>query len=146
MATRAVASLSSRIALLALCGALFLALVPASAAAAAASGAGGSAYNELVGGGAQEQTPTTPAKTSTTPTSATTTSGSNSKTAIFLAFGAAAVLLVGIGFVVMRDARKVAPVGDGPVSSGRPGRDPAARLRKRRAQAKAARTQRKRNR
>jgi len=145
MATRGVASLSSRIALLVLCGALVVALAPAGAAAAAAPGAGGNAYNELVGG-AQEPTPTTPAKTSTAANSAATTSGSKSKTAIFLAFGAAAVLLVGIGFVIMRDARKMAPVGDGPVSSGRSGRDPAARLRKRRAQAKAARTQRKRNR
>jgi hypothetical protein len=65
---------------------------------------------------------------------------------IFLVFGVAVVLLLGIGFVVMRDARKVAPVGDGPVGESRPSRDPAARLRKRRAQAKAARAQRKRNR
>jgi hypothetical protein len=65
---------------------------------------------------------------------------------IFLGFGVAVVLLVGIGFLIMRDAHKVAPVGDGPVTDARSARDPAARLRKRRAQAKAARAQRKRNR
>jgi hypothetical protein len=154
--------------LLALCTTLGLALVPAAPAAAAAAAGGGNSFNELVGAHAHETTPTTTGthahkttptttgthahettptntrKTNTTPTE--TASRSNSKTVIFLVFGVGIALLIGIGFAIMRDARRFAPVGDGPVSDGRSGRDPAARLRKRRAQSKAARQQRKRNR
>jgi hypothetical protein len=147
--TRGIGALGSRIALLAVGTALGLALVPAAPAAAAEAAGGSNAYNELVGGAqAAETTPTTTTTTTgkSTSTGTETTSGSSSKTVIFLVFGVAVVLLVGIGFFVMRDARRVAPVGDGPVTDGRPARDPAARLRKRRAQAKAARQQRKRNR
>jgi len=54
------------------------------------------------------------------------------------------VLLLGIAFLIVRDARRVAPASDEMQTGG--SRDPAARLRKRRAQAKAARRQRKRNR
>ena len=46
----------------------------------------------------------------------------------------------------LRDARKVAPAGDGPLAEARAARDTAATLRRRRAKAKAARQQRKRNR
>jgi hypothetical protein len=56
------------------------------------------------------------------------------------------VLLIGIAFVIVRDARRVASVGDGNLASGGAARDSAARLRQRRAKAKAARRQRKRNR
>jgi hypothetical protein len=54
------------------------------------------------------------------------------------------LLLGGIAYLIVRDARNVAPVGDGLVGGTR--QDRASRQRKRRAKAKAARQQRKRNR
>jgi hypothetical protein len=124
---------------------LALALACAGAPAAmSASVTGGNAFGELTEK-AQQATETTPVKTTST---AATESGStsNSKTVIILALVAAVVLLVAIAFVIARDARKVAPVGDGPLGVADGGRASAARLRKRRAKAKAARRQRKRNR
>jgi hypothetical protein len=120
---------------------------PAALAAAAAGGSSGeSAFSELSHGGAEEEEATTKAKTSTTgSSSSSTSSGTSTGTVLLLGVGAAVVLLGGIAFVIMRDARSVAPVGDGPVT-GRSARDPAATQRKRRAKAKAARRQRKRNR
>ena len=94
---------------------------------------------ELTGGAAETTTKTT---TST----ASTETSSNSSTVIVLALAAAAVLLIGIAFVIVRDARRVAPVPDGQLPGGAAARDPAAELRRRRAKAKAARRQRKRNR
>jgi hypothetical protein len=61
-----------------------------------------------------------------------------------ITFVAAVALLIGIAYMILRDAHSVAPVSDGPIGGGT--RDPAARLRKRRRKAKAARQQRKRNR
>ncbi|HEY5287885.1 MAG TPA: hypothetical protein VIJ50_12335 [Solirubrobacteraceae bacterium] len=55
------------------------------------------------------------------------------------------VLLGGIAFLILRDARSVAPVGDG-LGSRSTAQEHAARRRKRRAKTKAARQQRKRNR
>ena len=99
------------------------------------------ALSELTGGG-QETTPTR-----TEPTESTeSTSTSKSSTVVILALGAAIVVLAGIAFVIVRDARRVAPVGEAHVSEGGSARDSAARLRRRRAKAKAARHQRKRNR
>jgi hypothetical protein len=63
-----------------------------------------------------------------------------------IAAGAAIILLCGIGFVIVRDARRVAPAAEFEAAAGRSARDNAARQAKRRAQAKAARQQRKRNR
>jgi hypothetical protein len=57
---------------------------------------------------------------------------------------AAVALLAGIAYLIVRDARSVAPVGDG--LGGGSASNSAARMRKRRAKAKAARRQRKRNR
>ncbi len=57
---------------------------------------------------------------------------------------AAGLLLGGVAFVIVRDARSRAPVVEGAITGGT--RNPEARLRKRRARAKAARQQRKRNR
>ena len=51
-----------------------------------------------------------------------------------------------IAVVIVRDARRVAPAGDPESVERGLARDSAARLRKRRAKAKAARQQRKRNR
>jgi hypothetical protein len=55
-------------------------------------------------------------------------------------------LLVGIAYMILRDAHSVAPVSDGALGGGGGSRNAAARLRRRRRKAKAARQQRKRNR
>jgi hypothetical protein len=104
----------------------------------------GSSFNELAGGG-QESTTTTP-KTRTTTSNSASTSSTNSHTLIFLALGAAVLVLSGIAYVIVRDARRMAPAGDVDAIERGSARDSAARLRKRRARAKAARRQRKRNR
>jgi hypothetical protein len=109
--------------------------------ASAASLGEGSAFGELTQGG--QETTTTTATTAPTPS---TSESSNSGTTLVIAGLAAVVLLSGIAFVIVRDARRVAPAGDGELSEGRSGRDPAVAMRKRRAKAKAARRQRKRNR
>ncbi len=76
--------------------------------------------------------------------SATSSSESGSGSTIVIVGIAAVVLLGGISFLIVKDARKVAPepesVGGG-LSEAK-----AAQMRKRRAKAKAARRQRKRNR
>jgi hypothetical protein len=128
-----------------------LAFAPAALAATSSSGTAGSSgsFGELTKGGQESSTASTPAKTSTTSESSTTTSSSNSTSSsvLILALVAAGALLGGIAFVILRDARRVAPVGDGDVGGmGRSGHDPGAMMRKRRAKAKAARRQRKRNR
>jgi hypothetical protein len=56
------------------------------------------------------------------------------------------VLLLAIGWVIVRDARRVAPAGEADLLDRGSARDTAARMRKRRAKARAARQQRKRNR
>ena len=103
----------------------------------------GGAFSELAGKAQQETTPTR--RTAST-ASTESTSSSNSTTLIVLATGVAIVLLVGIGYLIFRDARKVAPAGDAQLAEVSGARRPATRLHKRRAQAKAARRQRKRNR
>jgi hypothetical protein len=102
---------------------------------------GGSSFQQELTEGQAETTPT-----QTTATSATESSSSNSSTVIVIALGAAVLLLVGIAFVIVRDARRVAPAGDGLLTERSATRDSAAQIRKRRAKAKAARRQRKRNR
>jgi hypothetical protein len=119
---------------------MMLACAGAAVPVAASAALGGNAFNELAEG--QQETTTT---NTTTTAAATESTGSNS-TVIALAIVAAVLLLVGIVFVIVRDARKVAPAGDGQLGEARGARDSAARLRKRRARAKAARQQRKRNR
>jgi hypothetical protein len=126
---------------LCLCAVMTLACAGAVVPVAASAALGGNAFNELAEG--QQETTTT--NTTTTAASTESSSGSNS-TVIAIAIVAAVVLLAGIVFVIVRDARKVAPAGDGLLGEGRGARDSAARLRKRRARAKAARQQRKRNR
>jgi hypothetical protein len=54
------------------------------------------------------------------------------------------VVLGGVAFYILHDARSVAPVVEGGMTGGT--RNPEGRLRKRRARAKAARQQRKRHR
>ena len=120
--------------------ALAAALAPAPAAMA--KGFEG-AFNEL---GSKAQQPTTPTQTTTGTASTESTSSSNTGSLIVLGIGVAIVLLVGIGYLILRDARKVAPAGDGQLAEATGARRPATRLHKRRAQAKAAKRQRKRNR
>jgi hypothetical protein len=115
--------------------------VPA-AFAAGLSGAG--ALSELTEGGTETSTAATTATATTGST--TESSNSNSRTIILVAGTAALLLLVGIAFVILRDARKVAPAGDPQLADGIASRDWAVKQRKRRAKAKAARQQRKRTR
>jgi hypothetical protein len=128
----------------ALCLAALLAVGIAGAAvpeAVAASLNNGGALNQLTEGEAEE--------TKTSTTSTTGTSGvetTNSHTLILGVSGAAIVLLSGIAFVIVRDARRVAPATEQEMIQGSSASDTAARLQKRRAKAKAARKQRKRNR
>lgn len=78
-------------------------------------------------------------------TASTSTESSGISTSVLIPIFIAGVLLLGgIAYLIVRDARSVAPVGDGLV--GGSVQDKAARQRKRRAKAKAARQQRKRNR
>jgi ABC-type nitrate/sulfonate/bicarbonate transport system permease component len=108
-----------------------------------ASVEGEGAFNELANPAQQETTPTT---TTASTASTESTPTSNSRTVIVLALGAAVALLIGIAFVIVRDARKVAPAGEGQLAEPGSARKSAARLRRRRARAKAARRQRRRNR
>jgi hypothetical protein len=134
--------LSLRVGACALCLAAVLALPLAAAPVAlGASLGGGNALSELTEGSAEtETTPTT--------TTATTTSSEprNSHTVIAIVLGVAVVLLAGVAFAIARDARRVAPATDGELIEGSTARHSEAALRKRRAKAKAARRQRKRNR
>jgi hypothetical protein len=121
---------------------LALAGPTAPTALAASAAGGGNAFNELVQ--SQQSTPTT--TTTSSASSSSESSTSNSKALVYGALGLAVVLLVGIGYVIARDARKIAPAGEAHGGESAFTRDPAVRLRKRRAKAKAARQQRKRNR
>jgi beta-lactamase regulating signal transducer with metallopeptidase domain len=131
-----------RLASLSLALLLALSVLVLSGPAALAATSGGNAFGELTEGQSE------PAKTASTAatTRASTSETTNSQTLIILALVAAVLLLIGIAFVIARDARKVAPAGDPELAAGLASRDWAARQRKRRAKAKAARQQRKRNR
>jgi hypothetical protein len=88
--------------------------------------------------------PTAPTTTSTTATTATTETSSKTSTPMIMAVVALFVVLGGIAFYILRDARSVAPVVESVATGGT--RNPEGRLRRRRAQAKAAKQQRKRHR
>ncbi len=103
---------------------------------------GGNALGELTK--SEPEATTTAAKATTTTT--TTEEPKNNSSTVFLAIGAGAVLLLGIVFVIMRDVRRVAPAGDVELAEATMARDTALRVSRRRAKAKAARQQRKRNR
>jgi hypothetical protein len=138
-------SASRRLRACALCLLLGVALAGLAAPNAMSAGLGG---GNLLGELAQQpETATTPkTTTATTSTGETTNSDSNSRLLLILGVGAAVVLLGGIAFVIVRDARRVAPAGDADALERGSARDSAAQLRRRRAKAKAARQQRKRNR
>jgi hypothetical protein len=92
------------------------------------------------GAGEEEET------TATTATTASGTSLSKISTGVVIPVGIVCIVLLGgIAFLILRDARSVAPVGDG-LGSRSTAEEHAARRRKRRAKTKAARQQRKRNR
>jgi hypothetical protein len=119
-----------------------LSLCCVSAPPALAAGLGtGNAFNELTKS-QPETTPTRTARSQTTESSST----SNPSTLLLAGSIAAIVLLGGIAFMIVRDARRVAPAGDPELIEARSRSDSAARVRRRRAQAKAARQQRTRNR
>jgi hypothetical protein len=122
--------------------ALFALAGVGSSPALAASLETGGALSQLTEGGQEETTKTSTTKT----TSTSSSSNTNSKSVILLVGAAAALLLAGIAFVIVRDARRVAPASETDVIEARTAHDTAVKLRKRRAKAKAARQQRKRNR
>lgn len=109
-------------------------------AAIAANLNNGGALGQLTEGEPEET------KTSTKSTTNTNSEPTNDHTVILLGFAAAVVLLSGIAFVIVRDARRVAPATEREMIQGSSASDTAVRLQKRRAKAKAARKQRKRNR
>ncbi|HXB16477.1 MAG TPA: hypothetical protein VNV44_12125 [Solirubrobacteraceae bacterium] len=111
--------------------------------AAASSIEGGNSFSELSSKAQEEE----PRSTSTTSTTSTESGEShNSSTILLVGLGAAVVLLLAIGFVIVRDARHVAPAGAEDFTEGKRASDRVARRRNRRAKAKAARRQRKKNR
>lgn len=119
-----------------------VALFAVRAPAGFAAGLGNSgALNELT----EPEAESTTTKSTTTASTTSTSSSSTSGTVLIVALGAAVLLLGGIAFVILRDAHRVAPAGEADLLE-RPARDTAAMQRKRRAKAKAARQQRKRNR
>ena len=125
--------------MLCLLAALALASMPAGALAA---GLGGNGLNELTEGSPETETTNT-----ATASTSTETSTKNSSTVITVAIAAGVVLLMAVAFVIVRDARRVAPATDsGELVQGSSPRHSEAALRKRRAKAKEARRQRKRNR
>src|SRR5258708_10540799 len=95
----------------------------------------------------QTQPPTTPVTTTPSPTPAGTSNGGLSTAAQAAIFAGAIVLIGVIGFVIMRDARRAAPVKarDVAIAGDRPGAGRGDRLRRQRARAKQARKARKRN-
>jgi hypothetical protein len=125
-----------------MCGCSLLSVFGEAAPALAAAGLQGNSLGEQA-----SATPETETQTTKT-TAATKTSESNdtSRTLILGALGAAVLLLSGIGYVIVRDARRVAPAGEADIVEGRSARDTAGQLRRRRAKARAARQARKRNR
>jgi hypothetical protein len=127
-----------------LAGLTALVILGSCASPALAAGVGNS-FSELTERAEQAQTNTTPT-TATTPKTVNESNPHNSTTVLVLGGAAAFALLGAIAFIVVRDARRAAPVADPDFVEGRPASDPAVRIRKRRAKAKAARRQRKRNR
>jgi len=131
---------------LCLCAVLALALAfVAAPVARSASGNVGTPFSNELAQRAQQETETTPTQTTASTATTETNTSSDSKTLI-LGIVVAVALVAGIAFVIVRDARRVAPAGDAQLTEARSSRDAAARLRRRRAKAKAARRQRKRNR
>jgi hypothetical protein len=111
-------------------------------ASAAESVEGGNSFNELSQKAQQETTPTE----TTATTAGTEAEVHNSNTTLFLGIGVAVVLLLAVAFVIVRDARRVAPAGGEAYGEGKTGRDMAVRRHNRRSKARAAKRARKKNR
>jgi hypothetical protein len=120
--------------------ALALAAVLASPGAALAQG---DPYGPLP---APAPAPVTTQQPASTPTTSDTGGLNGTQEALIVAAGM--VLLAGIGWAILRDARERAPVADGsePTAEERAQRRSAQQQARARAKAKAARAQRKRNR
>jgi hypothetical protein len=112
-------------------------------ASAAESVEGGNSFNELSQKAQQETTPT---ETTATETTGTAAEVHNSNKTIFIGIGAAIVLLIAIAFVIVRDARRVAPAGAEEFGEGKSGRNMAVQRRNRRKKARAAKAARKKHR
>ncbi len=121
---------------------IVLACASAPAAVLAASLEGSNFQKELVEGTGESSETTKTVKA--TSSSDETNGKSGSTVALVIVIGG--VLLLGIAFVIVRDARRVAPASDGDLVQGTTPRHSEAALRRRRAKAKEARRQRKRNR
>jgi hypothetical protein len=105
------------------------------------AGASGS-FSKLTESSGEEAAKTTPKRQTE---SSSSSSGALSAGVLLPLLIVGGGLLVGIAFLILRDARGVTPTGDLLAAAGN-AEARAARLRKRRAKAKAARQQRKRNR
>jgi hypothetical protein len=118
----------------------------AALAAAPASAAAQSPLQGLPPGPAPQIGAPAPTPAPTTPASPSSSNGDISARAEIAIVAGAFVLLCGIAYVIMRDARRAAPVKRRELATG--GGAPARneRLRRQRARAKQARQQRKRNR
>ena len=140
MSSPTVSAWRARLGALCACALLALAFTGASAPVAPAAGSEGGAFNELSEAAQKESTQTQ--KTETTGSTAPT---SNSKKTIIIAIVAAFALLIAIAFVIVRDARRVAPAGDGQVSESaldaRDRRDDAQAPRQSQGRAPPAQTQ-----
>jgi len=117
--------------------------VPLAAGAQAESSLGGSSLTEQAESQAQNST----AKTTTTSRESSNNT-SNSNTTILIGTIVAVAILIGIGYVIVRDARRRAPVTDAELDAEetRLRHDRSEEMRRRRAKAKAAKQQRKKNR
>jgi hypothetical protein len=116
-------------------------------ALAAGFGGSGSLNNLTEGTGEESETPaTSTTATSTTASTSTSESSGKSSTVVTALIAVGVVLLGGVAFVIVRDARKWVPAGDVELAEGAAKRKSQVALEKRRAKAKAARRQRKRNR
>ncbi len=125
--------------------AVLLLCLGAAPGARAASVEGGNSFSELAQKAQEEPTKS---ETSTTASTASKEEVHNNNKTLLLGLGAAVLLLLAVGFVIVRDARRAAPAGAEDVyeRERQKGRDSAVRRANRRAKAKAARAQRKRNR
>lgn len=105
-------------------------------------------FNQLVTPRAQPTTPTATTPANTQNTSSSTSNGGLSTLAQAGIFAGALVLIAAIGFVIMRDARRAAPIKahEAGLPGGREVGGRSERLRRQRARAKQARRARKRNR
>ncbi len=116
------------------------------ASGGAASSGGGFGASEAFSSLTQQSQPEEEEEAIKSASSATSTASSGISTGVIVPILVAGLLLLGgIAFLILRDARSMAPAAEA-LSGGNSVQERAARQRKRRAKAKAARQQRKRNR